>query len=52
MTLEEMKIMLLNSFTMTLAFSGLESSLKVLLLLLSIVYTGQRIYENHAKKNK
>ena len=51
MSLEDMKITLLNGGVITLANLPLEQTLKVVLLVVSIVYTAQRIYEN-AKKDK
>ena len=42
----------LNAITLGISFTHIENSLKVILLLASIVYTLQKIYVNHKKNDK
>lgn len=51
MTLQDLKIGFLNAITLGISFTHIENSLKIILLLLSIGYTAQKIYETHKKKN-
>jgi hypothetical protein len=44
--MESTKLYLLNSLTMLITFTNVENTLKLLLLLLSIIYTGVKIYES------
>jgi hypothetical protein len=44
--MESAKLYLLNSLTMVITFTNIENTLKIMLLLLSIVYTGVKIYES------
>jgi|Laugrespbdmm15sn_2_1035079.scaffolds.fasta_scaffold166451_2 hypothetical protein len=50
--MESAKLYLLNSLTMVITFTNIENTLKIMLLLLSIVYTGVKIYESFNKKVK
>tara|TARA_R110000822_G_scaffold22836_3_gene71126 strand:- start:415 stop:579 length:165 start_codon:yes stop_codon:yes gene_type:complete len=54
MTLQDLKIYISQSLTLgVVSITGLEISLKIILLLASIIYTAQRIWINHnEKKNK
>ena len=45
MTESDIKITLLNSFSLLVSFSNIESSLKIILLIASIAYTFLKIYE-------
>ena len=51
MNIDDLKLTLLNSFSFLLSFSNIESSLKIILLLGSIVYTAMKIAEQIKKKN-
>jgi hypothetical protein len=39
------RLYILNALTIYLSFTKLETTLKILLLLISIVYTGMKIYD-------
>jgi hypothetical protein len=39
------RLYILNALTIYLSFTNLETTLKILLLLISIVYTGMKIYD-------
>jgi len=52
MTIQDLKIGILNAFTLGVSFTQIENSLKIILLLLSIGYTAQKIYETHKNKNE
>lgn len=53
---EDVKLAAINGSTMLLSFSNIEQTLKIVLLVASIVYTLYKIYETHenrkAKKNE
>ena len=51
MTPQDLKIGILNAFTLGVSFTHIENSLKIILLLLSIGYTAQKIYETHKKND-
>jgi len=52
-TIEEIaQVAAINSTTLALTFTNLESGLKILLLLVSIVYTVDRWYAHRIKNNK
>ncbi len=51
MTVQDLKIGILNAVTLGISFTHIENSLKIILLLLSIGYTAQKIYETHRNKN-
>lgn len=52
---EDVKLAAINGGTMLLSFSNIEQTLKIILLLFSIFYTGYKIYEIYenrkAKRN-
>lgn len=50
MTNSDLKLTILNSFSLLASFSNIESSLKIILLLVSIAYTILKIYEIFKKK--
>ena len=52
MTLQDLKIGFLNAITFGVSFTQIENGLKIVLLLLSIGYTAQKIYETHKNKNE
>jgi hypothetical protein len=52
MSLSDLKVACLNVITLGVSFTHVENSLKVILLLASIVYTLQKIYVNHKKNDK
>ena len=52
MTINDLKLYSLNSITMAISFSNVESTLKILLLCASIVYTVMKIIELIKNKNK
>lgn len=47
----DIKLTILNSFSLLASFSNIESSLKIILLLASIVYTIMKIAEIIKNKN-
>jgi len=51
MNIQDLKIGILNAVTLGVSFTHVENSLKVILLVLSIGYTAQKIYETHKKKD-
>ena len=51
MNVQDLRLYLLNLFTLGISFTAIENSLKILLLLVSIVYTIQKIYDTYKKKN-
>lgn len=51
MSIKDLKLYILNSITMTLSFSNIEATLKILLLLISIVYTIMKTIELIKKKS-
>lgn len=52
MSFNDLKIYTLNTFAMAVSFSQLESTLKIVLLIISIVYTLMKIIEtSKGKKN-
>lgn len=48
----DIKLFFLNSATLAVSFSALEDVLKLLLLVLSIVYTVQRMNELYKKRKE
>lgn len=49
---EDVKLAVLNGGTMALSFANIESTLKIILLVASIVYTAYKIYDIHeTRKN-
>jgi hypothetical protein len=51
MSIEDLKLGIFNAITLGISFTHVENSLKVILLLLSIGYTAQKIYETYKKKD-
>ena len=51
MTVQDLKIGILNAITFGVSFTHIENSLKIILLLASIIYTFQKIYEGYKKRN-
>lgn len=49
---EDMKLAVVNGGSMLLSFSNIEAALKIILLLVSIVYTAYKIYEIHENRKK
>ena len=50
MSVQDLKIYLLNSFALVVSFSNIEMVLKILLLVVSIGYTSMKWYELYKKK--
>ena len=44
-----MKLYMLNSLALVMTFTNIEATLKITLLILSIIYTGVKIYEHFIK---
>jgi len=51
MSHNDLKLYILNSITMALSFSNLESALKIILLIVSIFYTMLKMVETLRKRN-
>jgi len=51
MSVQDLKIAILNAVTFGVSFTHIENGLKIILLLLSIGYTAQKIYETHKKND-
>jgi hypothetical protein len=51
MSFEDLKIYGINTSVMAITFTQIEMALKIILLVATIIYTVQRIY-NDSKKNK
>lgn len=49
---DDLKIGIINSISMALSFSNIENTLKIVLLVFSILYTGLKIFETIRNKNK
>jgi hypothetical protein len=47
--MESTKLYLINSLTMIITFTNIENTLKITLLILSIIYTCVKIYESFKK---
>ena len=52
MSLDDIKIFALNGTTFAISVSSAETLLKIVLLLISIGYTGHKWYANMINKNK
>ena len=52
MSLEDIKLYIFNIITLGVSFTAVENSLKIILLLASIVYALQKIYATYKKKNE
>jgi len=51
MSVQDLRIAILNAVTFGVSFTQIENGLKIILLILSIGYTAQKIYETQKKKN-
>ena len=51
MTVGDIRLAFFNAISLWVSFTHVENSLKIILLLASIVYTFQKIYETQKKKN-
>ncbi len=51
MSMEDFKLGVFNGLSLMISFTHVENSLKIILLLASIVYTFQKIYEGYKKRN-
>ena len=52
MDLNDVKILTLNAASLAISFSNLESALKIILLIVSIGYTGYKWYQTIQKNEK
>jgi len=52
MSVQDLRLAFFNAISLGVSFTQVENSLKIILLLASIVYTVQKIYETHKKKNE
>ncbi len=50
MNLEDARLYIFNLITLGISFTAVENSLKIILLLASIIYTFQKIYEVYKKR--
>ena len=48
----DLKIFAINSITLAISFSAVEDTLKLLLLVVSIMYTVQRSYDLYKKRKE
>jgi hypothetical protein len=51
MSVQDLRLAFFNAISLGVSFTAVENSLKIILLLASIVYTFQKIYETHKKKS-
>ena len=51
MSVQDLRLAFFNAISLGISFTAIENSLKIILLVASIVYTLQKIYETHKKKN-
>jgi thiamine monophosphate synthase len=51
MSVQDLRLAFFNAISLGVSFTHVENSLKIILLLASIVYTFQKIYETQKKKN-
>ena len=51
MSVQDLRLAFFNAISLGVSFTHVENSLKIILLLASIVYTFQKIYETHKKKS-
>lgn len=51
MSVQDLRLAFFNAISLGVSFTQVENSLKIILLLASIVYTFQKIYETYKKKN-
>jgi len=52
MSLDDLRLYTFNIITLGISFTAVENSLKIILLLASIVYTLQKIYATYKRKNE
>ncbi len=52
MSMQDIKLGVFNGLSLMISFTHVENSLKIILLLASIIYTFQKIYEGYKKRNK
>lgn len=52
MSIQDLRIAFFNAISLGISFTAVENSLKIILLVASIVYTIQKIYETHKRKNE
>ena len=52
MSVQDLRLAFFNAISLGVSFTAVENSLKILLLLASIIYTLQKIYETHKRKNE
>ena len=52
MSVQDLRIAFFNAISLGISFTAVENSLKIILLLASIIYTLQKIYETHKRKNE
>ena len=52
MSLGDARLYIFNIISLGVSFTAVEDSLKIVLLLASIIYTFQKIYDNYKKKNE
>ena len=50
MSMDDFKLGVFNGLSLMISFTHVENSLKIILLLASIVYTFQKIYEGYKKR--
>ena len=51
MSMDDFKLGVFNGLSLMISFTHVENSLKIILLLASIIYTFQKIYEGYKKRN-
>ena len=51
MSVQDLRLAFFNAISLGVSFTHVENGLKIILLLASIVYTFQKIYETHKKKS-
>ena len=52
MSVQDLRLAFFNAISLGISFTAVENSLKIVLLVASIVYTIQKIYETHKRKNE
>jgi len=52
MNLDDLRLYTFNIITLGVSFTAVENSLKIVLLLATIVYTFQKIYATYKRKNE
>lgn len=52
MSVQDLRLAFFNAISLGISFTAVENSLKIILLVASIVYTIQKIYETHIRKNE